>query len=90
MTDLWVQLLVLCKVPEMSRTTDCTCILTNAVYNRYEFIIEENLRSVSAVSIMCLFLCKCNSDEYIKKLCCVIQVSLTQLCCVNQPDIEDN
>jgi len=33
-TDLWVQLLVLCKVPEMSRTTDCTCILTEAICNR--------------------------------------------------------
>lgn len=46
-TDLWVQLLVLCKVPEMSRTTDLRSVL-------------------KLVSVMCLFLCKCKSDEYIQ------------------------
>lgn len=30
MTDLWVHLLVLCQVPELSRT----CILTKAIYHR--------------------------------------------------------
>ena len=68
MTDLWVQLLVLCQVPELLRTTDCTtCILMKVVYNGLELIIEENSRSVlKLVSVMCLFLCKCKSDEYMK------------------------